>query len=118
MLAEVARLKSLSDAQLAAEVAALFAGRGERPEAADPETVGDLLLKAADGTLDAVARCVPTARTAARMDVQAVEAWRQAAGARHGFLIALTGFSPSAARSVRDLPITLVDAHLLAHWKY
>lgn len=117
ILAEVARLKSLSDAQLAAEVAALFAGRGELPEAADSETVGDLLLKKADGTLDAVARCVPTGRMAARVDVQALETWRQAAGARHGYLIALTGFSSSAVRGVRDLPLTLVDTHLLAHWK-
>ncbi|HZT41725.1 MAG TPA: restriction endonuclease [Chthonomonadaceae bacterium] len=117
ILADVARLRSLSDAQLAAEVAALFAGRGQLPAAADSETVSDLLLRTPDGTLEAVARCVPTGRTAGRVDVQALEAWRQAAGAHQGYLIALTGFSPSAVRSVRNLPITLVDAHLLAHWK-
>jgi hypothetical protein len=117
ILADVAHLNSLSDSQLAAEVAALFAGRGQSPQTADPETAGDLLLKMPDGTLDAVARCVPAGHVASRVDVQALEAWRQAAGATRGYLIALTGFSPSAVRSVRDLPITLVDAHLLAHWK-
>ncbi|HLV79981.1 MAG TPA: restriction endonuclease [Chthonomonadaceae bacterium] len=117
LLAEVARLKNLNDAQLAAEVATLFAGRGLVVEAADTETAGDMLLRAPDGTLAAVARCLPAGRAAGRVDVQALEAWRQAAEARQGYLIAPAGFSPSAVRAVRDLPLTLVDTHLLAHWK-
>ncbi len=114
--AEVARLHALTDAQLAAEVAALLTRRGLRPQPQLAEAECDLTLLTPEGRLE-VARCVPVGRVAGKVDVQALEAWRQAAGADHAYLIALAGFAPTAVERVRDLPITLVEAHLLAHWQ-
>ncbi|HZO92072.1 MAG TPA: restriction endonuclease [Chthonomonadaceae bacterium] len=115
--AEVARLQTLSDDELAAEVEALFARRGLRPVRADTEAPGDWQLVAETGETVAVARCVPVRRVAGAVDVRELEAWRQAAGAQCAYLIALAGFTPAAVERVRDLPMKLVEAHLLAHWR-
>jgi hypothetical protein len=114
---EVARLQALSDAALVAEVGALLTERGLRPERPEREAVYDLLLTApAEGVLE-VARCVPQRQKAGAVDVEALETWRSAVGARHAYLVSLAGFSPAAVRLVRHLPMTLVEAHLLAHWR-
>ena len=114
---EVAHLQSLTEAQLAAEVESIFARRGFRAESMEREAAGDFTLTAKRDGGRQVARCVPTGRVAGLVDVQALEAWRQAANAEHAYLIALAGFSPAAVRSARGLPLTLVEAHLLAHWQ-
>jgi len=114
---EAQRLRSLSAAQLRTEVAAAFTRRGFRPESPGPDAACDLLLTPADGDGIEIARCVPAGQTAGVADVKALEAWRQEAGARHAYLIALSGFSPAAVRQARGLPLTLVEAHLLAHWQ-
>jgi hypothetical protein len=113
--AEITRLHTLTDAQLVAEVAALFAQRGLQPQP-EPDTECDLRLRTPEGQRD-VARCVPAGRIARSVDVRALETWRQAVGAQHAYLIALAGFAPAAVDLVRSLPITLIEAHLLAHWQ-
>lgn len=115
--AEVARLRALPDAGLVEELAATFAQRGLRAQPSDPEAPFDLCLRDATGALVAVARCVPSERVAGVVDVRAVEAWRQDAGAQLAYLVARAGFAPAAVALVRDMPITLVEAYLLAHWR-
>src|SRR5260221_646033 len=84
-----------------------LAGRGLHPEPLGSEGDCDLrLVDEATSALD-VARCVPVARVAGVVDVKEMEAWRQMAGARRAYLIALAGFSPAAVRMARELPITL-----------
>jgi hypothetical protein len=117
LAAEAQRLRSLSAAQLLAEVSAAFSRRGFRPESPGPDAACDLRLRPMDGGGIEVARCVPAGQSAGVADVKALESWRQEIGARHAYLIALSGFSPAAVRQVRGLPLTLVEAHLLAHWQ-
>src|SRR5262249_32885011 len=117
VVAETERLLTLTDAELIAEVTALFLRRGQQPEIPAPEADYDLLLPATDGTGPEIARCVPVGRSARAADVQALEAWRETARASHAYLIAVGGFTSGAIRLAQSLPLTLVEAHLLAHWK-
>ena len=117
VLAETERLLGLTDAELWTEVFELFLRRSQRPEVPAPEADCDLLLMSQNGKSREVSRCVPVGRQAGAMDMQALEAWRQDAEATHAYLFAPTGFTPGAIRLSQSLPITLVEAHLLAHWK-
>lgn len=111
---EATRMASLSDVELHAEVASLMAERGYRPEPADSEYAGDLLLRG-EGGLE-VLRCVPIEKKAGGSDVEELEAWRRQAEAARGYLIATAGFLPSAVEHLAGKPLTLVEPHLLAHW--
>lgn len=114
---EAARLAALSDDRLVEEVAALFVMRGAAPATPGKDAQCDLLLPYPDRGSTDVARCVPQGRVAGAIDVRSLEQWRQAVGAPHAYLIALAGFSPAAVRAASGLPITLVEAYLLAHWR-
>jgi len=114
---ETERLLALADAELWGAVADLFARQGRQPIHPEPEADCDLLLTAPEGGAQEVARCVPVGRRAGSADVQALEAWRQQAEAERAYLIAMGGFTPGAVRLSQSLPITLVEAHLLAHWR-
>ena len=112
---EALRLASLSDAELYPELAALLTRRGYRSEPADDEYPGDFLLRSEAGL--EVLRCVPAGKKAGGVDVEAVEAWRVQAGAERACLVATAGFLPSAIERLANLPLTLVEPHLLAHWQ-
>lgn len=114
--AETTRLLALTDAQLLSEAYSLFALQGLTPQPAAADAECDLRLITSASRLEA-ARCVPVARQATGVDVDAVESWRQEIGAQRAYLIALHGFTPEALRRAKNVPITLVEAHLLAHWK-
>jgi hypothetical protein len=115
--AEAARLRRLDDASLQTEVASVFALCGLMPEHPPSEAECDLLLSSnAEGSRH-LARCVPVQRQASAVDVRELETWRQETGSRHAYLISLAGFSPAAVRLAQNLPLTLVEAHLLAQWK-
>ena len=113
--AETARILSLSDSELIAEVADIFVHRGLQVDCQAAGAECDLLLTTSEGSHHDVARCVPGRATSS--DVQALELWREQAVAEHAYLIATSGFTPGAVRLSQDLQLTLVEAHLLAHWK-
>lgn len=112
---EALRMAALSDTELYRETVALLTRRGYRPEPADVEYPGDFLLRS-DAGLELL-RCVPTGKKAGGADVEALEAWRVQAGANRAYLVATAGFLPSAIARLADLPLTLVEPHLLAHWQ-
>lgn len=114
--AETSRLSALTAAALPPEVARIFARRGFRVMETDTEAPFDLLLTD-PREARAVARCVPPERTAGPTDIRALEAWRRQAEAAHAYLISLSGFTLEAIAASQSLPITLVEAHLLAHWQ-
>ena len=111
-----ARWQALDGDALCAEIEALFVRRDLVPVRVAPEAPCDLLL-AATAEERAVARCMPAQQMAHSADVQALDAWRREVGAPQSYLIALAGFSPAAVRLARSLPVTLVEAHLLATWE-
>ncbi len=119
---EARRLGSLAGADLIAEASAIFARRGFRvrpavsPEAEAQIVQSDLWLTAPNGETD-LARCAPGDRPATQTDVRDLEAFRRAANARHAYLVALAGFTPEAIQQAQESPLTLVEAHLLAHWQ-
>lgn len=113
--AEVTRLRARDDTALPDEVAAVFARRGFQAQAGDGDAACDLRLTAPDGAAEVV-RCIPKSQSGSRTDVLALEAWRKTSGARYAYLVALAGFAPDALRAAAGLPVTLVEAHLLAHW--
>ena len=80
------------------------------------EGARDLLLTAASGARS-VARCLLPNHLAQAVEVQELDLWRREVGAERSYLIALGGFSPAAVRLARSLPVTLVEAHLLAAWE-
>jgi hypothetical protein len=100
--------------RLPTEVETLFVQRGFTPLRADGDSLCDLLLEEPTGR-QTLARCLD--HSAGTTDVQALDAWRRNAERSHAYLIALAGFSPQAVRLARSLPITLVEAHLLAAWQ-
>lgn len=103
---EAERLGALSDAELLAELIPRCAAQGILLDPGVPANEAAQL-----------ATLVPGTRLAAPEDVQMLDQRRQAAGARHGYLIALRGFTPEAIQSAQNRPITLVDAYLLnAQW--
>ncbi|MCW3095975.1 MAG: hypothetical protein JWL77_1593 [Chthonomonadaceae bacterium] len=112
---EALRIAALSDAELHREVAGLLTQRGYRAEPADSEYPGDFLLHSEAGF--EVLRCVPAGKKAGGVDVEALEAWRTQAGAERAYLVATAGFLPSAIERLAQLPLTLVEPHLLAHWR-
>jgi hypothetical protein len=114
---EAARLLRLDDARLMEEVGSILRDRGLEPRAAAPDAECDSLLYAAGGRLAGLVRCVPRGRLARASDVAALERWRADTGVDTAYLVALTGFSAGAVNAVRDLPITLVEAQLLANWR-
>lgn len=115
---EADRLRRLDDAALRTEVRALFTAAGFQTASPSAEADCDLLLHSTASQREAVARCVPVGHKAGVADVQALEDWRQEIGAEHAYLLSLAGFSPPAVRLAQHLPLTLVEAHLLAQWKH
>jgi hypothetical protein len=111
---EAMRLATLSDTELYPEIIALLTRRGFAIEPADGEYAGDFLLRSEAGI--AVLRCVPAGQKAGRADVEALEAWRVQAEAERSYLVATAGFLPSAIDRLANLPLTLIEPHLLAHW--
>ena len=109
------RFAALSDTELWQEVAALLTRRGYHTELADSEYPGDFLLRSEAGF--EVLRCVPAGKKAGGVDVEAVETWRLQAEAERAYLVATAGFLPSAVARLANLPLTLVEPHLLAHWQ-
>ncbi len=107
------RWSGLNGAALKTEIERLFIRRGFTVERAD-DSLADLLLVEPSGR-HAVARCLDHRAQAG--DVQAIDVWRRDAERSHALLIAIDGFSPQAVRLARSLPITLVEAHLLATWE-
>jgi hypothetical protein len=112
---EALRIAALSDAELHREVSGLLTQRGYRVEPADSEYPGDFLLHSEAGF--EVLRCVPAGKNAGGVDVEALEAWRAQAGAERAYLVSTAGFLPSAIERLATLPLTLVEPHLLAHWR-
>jgi len=111
---EALRIATLSDAELHQEIDRLLTQRGSHPEPADSEYPGDFLLLSEAGF--EVLRCIPVGKKAGATDVEALEDWRLQAGAKRAYLVATAGFLPSAIERLARLPLTLVEAHLLAHW--
>jgi len=111
---EALRIAALSDVELHQEINRVLTRRGSQPEPADSEYPGDFLLQSRAGF--EVLRCVPVGKKAGATDVEALEAWRVLAGAKRAYLVATAGFLPSAIECLARLPLTLVEAHLLAHW--
>jgi hypothetical protein len=112
---EADRLRSLSENDLRQEVADLFDACGIEVLRRIPDS-GDFELRAADGGTD-LARCVPIHRKAAQIDLTALEEWRASTGARHAYLISLSGFAAQAVVKSAGLPITLVEAYQMAQWR-
>jgi len=114
MEAAAARWLALHRDEIPAEIETLFSRRGFASHRVGGESLLDLLLEEPSGR-QTVARCL--AHCATVSDVQALDAWRRDAERSHAYLIALAGFSPQAVRFARNLPITLVESHLLATWE-
>lgn len=115
--AEAERLRSLNDAQFAAEIAAIFTARGYRVERASQVASAEFLLSHPETRSRAVARCLPVNREATVGDGNALEAWRMEAGVEKAYLISARGFVPELVRLTRDRPLILVEPFLLAAWK-
>lgn len=113
--AEAFRLYGLTDNELHTELVSLFALQDCSLRAADSEYPGDFLLESSAG--NGIVRCLPAFRKGSGADVEALEAWREHSDVPRAFLVAASGFLPSAVASLASLPITLVEPHLLAHWK-
>jgi flagellar biosynthesis GTPase FlhF len=114
MEAAAERWLAMSPDRLPEAIERLFAQRGFNTERLPGDALCDLLLEEPDGR-QTLARCLGRGGTAA--DVQDLDAWRRLAERSHAYLIALDGFTPQAVRLIRNLPITLVEAHLLATWE-
>jgi hypothetical protein len=116
ILAEADRLLALDRDALRKAAAAAFHSRGFLVSIPEHEAGCDLLLQAASGGAIGVARIVPPGRRAELADVRALDAWRRDEASELGFLLALAGFSTASVTVASALPLTLVDAHLLAQW--
>ena len=116
--AEAQRLLALDGADLRQAAIEAFESRGFTVTSGDDEAGCDLLLGGPAGDLSIVARLVPRSRTADVVDVRALEALRQDMQASAEILIATAGFTPEAIRQASGLPATLVEAHLLAQWRF
>jgi hypothetical protein len=113
---ESERLLALPDEARLPAVSEAFRKRGLLPQTISDEAQCDLLLTSDSGEVRAIARLVPRERMAEPADVRALEEWRKGQGAETAYLISFAGFSPSALREAKRVPVTLVEAHLLAHW--
>ena len=114
---EAMRLLTLNESGLMDAAVEAFEDRGFAVTRGTDEAECDLLLRGAEGDVRVVARRAPRSRRAEVIDVQALEAWRAETGATTACLISMAGFSPAAVRLAAMLPITLVEAHLLAQWR-
>jgi hypothetical protein len=115
---EAMRLPTLNETNLQQAAIDAFKERGFEVVRVPNETDCDLLLRGRDGILCAVARRMPPSHRGEAADIQALETWRKEAGSTAAYLIGLAGFTPGAVRLASRLPITLVDAHLLAQWRF
>ncbi len=113
--AEAVRLAALTDPELYAEISAIFVRRGGLLQAVNADYPGDFTLQTAEET--ALVRCLPAGRKGTGTDVEALEAWREQARIPRAYLLATAGFLPSAVTRLANLPLTLIEPHLLAHWK-
>jgi hypothetical protein len=116
----VKQLQSQSHSELATSAASTLAFRGWQVSIPDMEAPFDMQLERtqSDQNLRYVARCVPPECIADLPDLNALDDWREHESAEHGYLISTQGFSERLVTEyrLRPVPITLVEAHILALW--
>jgi hypothetical protein len=114
---EAMRLLALNESALQQAAVDAFKERGFEVVRVADEADCDLLLHAPDGILRGVARRMPRPHRGEAADIQALESWRVEVASPAAYLIGLAGFTHGAVRLASSLPITLVEAHLLAQWR-
>jgi len=110
------RWHALDAGAFAAELESVFSRRGLMPMRGDTGDLRDVILTTAAGARS-VARHMPPGLQARARDVQELDDIRRRVGAETAYLVALAGFTSAAVRLSRTLPLTLVEAHLLAAWQ-
>jgi hypothetical protein len=109
--AEIARLKSLDEKALLSELMDWMRSKGfEQSETGEPDAI---VFESRNNARRAVLKVV-SGRSAHGADVRAVEALRRDTGSAEAYLVSLPGFATNAVRAAQGLPVTLVEAHLLA----
>ncbi len=121
LLERVLNFRSQSHIELANSALSIFANRGWQVSIPNSDAPFDLLLRHnGDDAQEeqAVGRCVPPGRIADLADLHALDEWRESESAAHGYLISVRGFDERVVRELRlrNMRITLVEAHLLALW--
>ena len=107
-MSEIALLEAASEAF---ETRGFFVGRDV------DDSRRDMLLRGDKGDVRIVARLAPLGKKVEVADVEGLDEWRGEVGAAAGILIGIAGFTPDAVRKAGSLPVTLVEAHLLAQWR-
>ena len=109
----VDRLLLMPGNLLQTEIRDMFEARGLAMRSAGSP---DFLLYSRDNVVEAVARIVADGALAVASDVDQLEMLRFERSAQRAYLLAMSGFSEEVVRRCLGRQITLVEAHLLAHW--
>ncbi len=115
---EVNRILALHDNALVAEVISLFELKGLFPVSDAPATAASYIMRSENSLETCVLKYIPRSEKAQESDIESLQEMRLRNRSSEAYLISLAGFSTNAVRRSAELSITLVEAHLLANWKF